>query len=166
MPIDDKTLFHKLEDMWIRHQLIICTLLSIISGISHYFGFITNIRTVTGNVVNFASIVIGVSGVFLTLVITLQESPVFARLKEFFPSFQKNLYLGLKNQISFGLFVVILSIVITALPPAPYKFLATIGVTIWFFFFWYMSLGSFYTVKLVTDIIVKNFELPTRKSRK
>ncbi|WP_234032878.1 hypothetical protein [Paenibacillus faecalis] len=164
-PITEK-IFEKIEDLWIKYSIFICIGLGILSGVLHYFGFLTNVRTLAGNVVNFASIVVGVTGVFLTLVITLQESPAFSRLKEFFPAFQKSLYLGLKSQISYGLLVVILSIVITALPPAPFKILASIGVCIWFFFFWKMSLGAFYIVKLITDIIVKNFEIPKRKSRR
>ncbi|WP_339286658.1 hypothetical protein [Paenibacillus sp. FSL R5-0486] len=159
-------LFEKVEDTWIKHSFLICVGLGILSGILHYFGLLTNVRTVAGSVVSFASIVIGVSGVFLTLIITLQESPAFSRLREFFPTFQKSLYTSLKSQISYGLIVVILSIIITALPPAPFKILASIGVTTWFYFFWYMSLGSFYSVKLITDIIVKNFDIPKRNSRR
>jgi len=154
-----------IEDTWVKHSFLICLFLGIASGALHYFGLIANIRVVTGSVVNFASIVIGVSGVFLTLIITLQESPAFNRLREFFPHFQTNLYTSLRNQIGFGLLVVILSIVITSMPPAPYKWLASIGVAIWFFFFWLLSLGSFYSVNLITDIIVRNFNIPVRRSR-
>lgn len=155
-------IFNKIEDIWLKHSLLICIVLSIITGILHYYGWVTNIRSSTSNVVTFASIVIGVSGVFLTLIITLQESPVFNRLRQYFPTVQTKLYVSFRTQINHGLIVVILSIIINSLPPAPIKYLASIGVAIWFLFFWLMTLGSFYSVKLITDLIVKNFNNNSR----
>ncbi|QGG57423.1 hypothetical protein [Paenibacillus sp. B01] len=156
---------NKIEDIWVKHSIIVCLIIGFLSGALHFFGLITNIRNLMGNVVSFASIVIGVTGVFLTLLITLDDSDVMKRIREFFPAFRLNLYHSLRSQINLGLAVVVGSIIITSLPQAPYRFLASIGVSIWSYFFWYMSLGAFYAVKLVTDIIVKNFDFPQRKSR-
>jgi hypothetical protein len=154
-----------LEDFWVKHSLWLCVVLGIVTGVLHYIGWITNIRSSTSNVVTFASIVIGIMGVFLTLIITLQESPVFKRLGQYLPAIQTKLYLSLRSQINYGLSVVILSILINSMPAAPEKYLASIGVTIWFTLFWLMTLGSFYSVKLITDLIVKNFNIDSRKSR-
>lgn len=153
------------EDIWEKHKIIISILLGIIVGILYFFGYIRNVREVTGTIVTFASIVIGVNGVFLTLVITLQESPAFERLKVVFPAFQKKLYISLRNQINFGLMMVVVSIIIYMLPPSPSKYLSAIGVAIWFQFLSLTCIGSFFSVKLVTDIIVKNFEIPSRSRR-
>lgn len=160
-----KKLLEKIEDFWIKRSIMVCVIFGILSGTAHYYGLISNIRSLTSNVVTFASIVIGVTGVFLTLLITLKESPVFERLKLFFPQIQVQLYINLRNQINYGLIVVILSIVIYVLPPSPNKLLASIGVGIWSYFFWTMSLGSFYSVKLVTDLIIRNVNIPTRTPR-
>lgn len=153
----------KVEDVWASKAFYMCIVLGAVTGSLHYFGFIVNIRTSTANIITFASIVIGVTGVFLTLLITLQESPVFERLRTIFPMFQTKLYTSLRTQINYSLVVVILSIAINSMPPAPYKWLASIGVGVWFTYFWAMSLGAFYSVKLITDIIVKNFNIPTRR---
>lgn len=158
-------LYDSFEKLWERFFLVISILAGVLFGILYNFGILTNIRTVTGNIVSFASIVIAVNGVFLTLIITLQESPAFIRLKEIFPSFQKRLYISLRNQINYGLVVVVISIIINFLPPSPSKYLSSIGVGIWFVFFFPMCIGSFVSVKLVTDIIVKNFDIPTKKRR-
>lgn len=155
-----------LELIWERYSFIISFISCIGVGILYFQGYVTNIRMVTGNVVMFASMVVAVNGVFLTLVITLQESPAFNRLKEIFPSFQKKLYLSLRNQINHGILVVAISIIINVLPPSPSKYLSSLGVSIWFFYFYLMGIGSFVTVKLVTDIVVKTFESPKRSSRK
>lgn len=158
-------LYDSLEILWEKYSIYISVLAGWLIGFLYFKGLVMNIRTVTANIVTFASIVIGVNGVFLTLIITLQESPAFLRLKEIFPSFQTKLYKGLRNQISFGLIVVMISIVINLLPPSPSIYLSAFGVAVWFIFFFEMSIGSFITVKLVTDIIIKNFNIPTRKSR-
>ncbi|MDN4523172.1 hypothetical protein [Fictibacillus fluitans] len=154
-----------LEKTWEKNSLYLSVLAGIVIGYLYYRGYLVNIRSVTGNIVTFASIVIGVNGVFLTLIITLQESPAFVRLKEIFPDFQHRLYVSLRNQINFGLLVVLISIIINLLPPSPSKYLSSIGVGIWFIFFSLMGVGSFISVKLVTDIIVKNFNFPTRSRR-
>ncbi|MEH7436742.1 hypothetical protein V7182_04530 [Neobacillus drentensis] len=158
-------LYDSFEEIWERYSVIISILVGILFGVFYKFGFVTNVRSVTGNIVMLASIVIGVNGVFLTLVITLQESPAFLRLREFFPTFQERLYISLRNQIHYALVVVIISIFINILPPSPNIYFSSIGVSIWFIFFTLMGVGSFISVKLVTDIIVKSFDLPTRKRR-
>ncbi|MEK4495107.1 hypothetical protein [Ureibacillus sp. FSL W8-0352] len=153
------------EVIWEKYSIPLSIVASILIGFLYYKGLIVNIRAVTSNIVTFASIVIGVNGVFLTLIITLQESPAFIRLRELFPSFQTKLYLSLRNQIIYGLVVVIISILINLLPPSPNIYFSVLGVTVWFVFFFLMSIGSFISVKLVTDIIVKNFNITTRKKR-
>lgn len=158
-------IYDSFEKLWEKYSIIISLFASIIIGYLYFKGMVVNIRSVTSNIVTFASIVIGVNGVFLTLIITLQESPAFIRLREIFPAFQTRLYVSLRNQIAYGLIVVLISIVINLLPPSPNIYLSVIGVSIWFIFFFLMSIGSFITVKLVTDIIVKNFDIPTRNSR-
>jgi len=158
-------ILEKLEDLWVRHSVLCCIILGLITGFLYYFGWIVNIRNSTSNVVTFASIVIGIMGVFLTLIITLQESPAFSRLGKYLPAIQSNLYKSLRSQINYGLIVVILSLIINSLPAAPNRYLASIGVFVWFTFFWLMTLGSFYSVKLITDLIVKNFNIQTRTPR-
>lgn len=153
------------EVIWEKYSIPLSIVASILIGFLYYKGLIVNIRAVTSNIVTFASIVIGVNGVFLTLIITLQESPAFIRLRELFPSFQTKLYLSLRNQIIYGLVVVIISILINLLPPSSNIYFSVLGVTVWFVFFFLMSIGSFISVKLVTDIIVKNFNITTRKKR-
>ncbi|WP_391203229.1 hypothetical protein [Psychrobacillus sp. L4] len=159
-------LYGFLEPKWEKYSFAISFLVSILVGVLYFWGWINNIRSVTGNVVTFASIVIGVNGVFLTLVITLQESPAFQRLKDIFPPFQAKLYTCLRDQIITGLVVVLISIIINFLPPSPSPYLSIFGVCIWFYFFVQMFVGSIMSVKLVTDIIIKNFNIPTRSKMK
>lgn len=157
-------LLHWFEDQWVKRYGVISFIFGLVTGVLFYFGYVTNVRNSIGNVVTFASIIIGILGVFLTLLITLQESLVFKRLKEHFPKTNQSLYLWLRSQIWTGMIVVLLSVIISVLPPSPNKALSTIAVVVWSSFFWLMSIGSFYTVKLVADLVVRNFDIPVRKS--
>lgn len=158
--------FRKIENHWLRRSFAICFALAFICGISYYFGLIKNFRFAIINIINFASIIIGVTGVFITLLITLKESPAFKRLRDFFPVLNVSLYKHLRNQINYSLVVILLSIFIYILPPSPNKILSAVGVMIWFWFFWLMSIGAFYTVKLVIDLVIRNDELPKPNNRR
>jgi len=160
-----QTMIRLIEDLWVKHSLVICFVLALIFAIARYLELMNNVRELVDSVINFSSIVIGVTGVFLTLIVTLKESPVFERLGKVFPKITNTLYMSLRNQIFYGLIVVILSILINTLPASPLKILSSIGVGVWFYFFWRLSLGSFYTVKLITDLVVRNFEDNDRNSR-
>lgn len=165
MPSKRQKALDSIEDFWVKHSILLCFFLGLAAGVVHFFEYIQNVREMAGDAINFSSIVIGVTGVFLTLIVTLQESPVFERLRKFFPSVQITLYKTLQKQIYYGLLLVIMSVLIKSLPASPYKILSSIGVSIWFTLFWLVSLGAFYTIKLVTDLVVKNFDLPTTNKR-
>ncbi|MBM7634063.1 hypothetical protein [Geomicrobium sediminis] len=162
-----KLAFHeKIERFWEKYQVWICLIFALLSAVLYYFSLLQDIRGTLGDVITFSSIVIGINGVFLTLVITLKESIAFERLSFLMPKFQERLYKALRDLILYGLALVTLSVIISLLPSSPSRYLSAMGVSVWFFFFWKVSIGSFYTVKLVTDIVVKSMNTPVRKKRK
>ncbi|MEC0715371.1 hypothetical protein [Bacillus licheniformis] len=158
-------LLHKLEDIWVKYNIIICIILGILTGVLSYLNWIVNLKSNGSNIITFASIVIGVMGVFLSLLISLQGSPVFARLNEYYPNLQKKIYTNLRTQIYYALIVVICSIIVNSLPDICNQIVKAVIDGVWFIFIWLMTLGSFYSVKLITDLIVKNFNNPTRNRR-
>lgn len=154
-----------LEGKWERYSVQISIILSIIVGFLYYFKVIENIRSVLSDVIAFASIVVGINGVFITLVISIKLTPAFQRLRDILPNSEKRLFNLLKNQVLYGLTVVLLSIIITLLPYSPSKFLSALGVGVWSFFFMTMAIGSYFTMNLIINIIVANEEDP-RASRR
>lgn len=158
-------LLHKLEDIWVKYNIIICIILGILTGVLSYLNWIVNLKSNGSNIITFASIVIGVMGVFLSLLISLQGSPVFARLNEYYFNLQKKIYTNLRTQIYYALIVVICSIIVNSLPDICNQIVKAVIDGVWFIFIWLMTLGSFYSVKLITDLIVKNFNNPTRNRR-
>ena len=152
-----------LEDLWVKGALYICALLGIMFGLFYYCGLIGDIEFVILSVVSYASIIIGVTGVFLTLLITLKESVVFKRLERLFPNINIKIYLYLRNLIYYGLLVIVISVLISIAPDIPNKIIASMVIGIWFFFFWLMTIGTFYGIKLITDLIVRNIDFKERK---
>ncbi|MGG0914702.1 hypothetical protein ABE147_09115 [Bacillus velezensis] len=158
-------LLHKLEDIWVKYNIVICIILGILTGVLSYLNWVVNLKSNGSNIITFASIVIGVMGVFLSLLISLQGSSVFSRLNEYNPYLQKKIYTNLRTQIYYALIVVICSIIVNSLPEICNNILKAVIDGVWFIFIWLMTLGSFYSVKLITDLIVKNFNNPPRNSR-
>ncbi|WP_404452384.1 hypothetical protein LG329_18675 [Virgibacillus necropolis] len=154
-----------LEDTWEKHSVKISIFLSIIVGILYYLEVIDNLRDVLSDVISFSSIVVGINGVFITLIITIKLTPAFIRLKGILPNFENRLFGLLRSQVMIGLTVVIVSIMITMLPYSPSKLLSAIGTTIWSFFFILMAIGSFFTMNLVINIILANEDDPKVNKR-
>lgn len=150
-----KTVTH-LEAIWEKHSVIISIVLSIIIGLLYYIEIITNIKSVLSDIIAFASIVIGINGVFITLVISIKETTGFKRLKNFIPDFEVKLFNLLKSQTFYGLTVVFVSIIILLLPASPSNVLSAIGVSVWSFFFATMTINAYFTINLLLNLILSN----------
>lgn len=156
---------HKLEDIWVSFNLLICIVLGISTGVMSYFDWIQKLDQNSSNIITFASIVIGVMGVFLGVLASLQDSPTFLRLRQIAPEINKKIYTNLRSQIYYALIVVICSIIINSLPNIQNKIVLSIVDGIWFVFIWLMTLGCFYSVKLITDLIAKSLNNHSRNTR-
>ncbi|CEI81290.1 hypothetical protein BN997_01108 [Oceanobacillus oncorhynchi] len=156
---------NKMEIIWERYSFFISFLLGLFTGILYYFQLITNIRSVLSEVISFASIVVGINGVFITLVISIKTTTAFKRLIKYLPDFEDRLIKLLKSQVMVGLIVVLLSILILLLPISSNLILSSIGVVIWSFFFILMSIGSFFTMNIIMKIISANHEDPKASKR-
>lgn len=154
-----------LEEKWERHSVIISIIFSVTFSVLYFIGVIENIRYVLSDVIAFTSIVVGINGVFITLVISIKLTPAFQRLKKFLPSLEQRLFVLLKKQVMYGLTVVLLSIIIIILPYSPSRFLSFIGVSIWAYFFISMAIGTYFTMNLIINIILANEEDPKASKR-
>lgn len=149
-----------LENGWTEYPYVFCSLFGLITAISYYQGFIINLRSTIAHVVVFSAVILGILGVFLTLLITLRESIVFQRMRVFFPDVNEKLFRWIRDQLWSGISVVLLSVIISVLPTPSNKFLSSFGVFIWSTIFWHIGIGSFYTIKLITDLILRNDNSP------
>ncbi|MFC7859032.1 hypothetical protein ACFUUY_20855, partial [Bacillus velezensis] len=55
-------LLHKLEDIWVKYNIVICIILGILTGVLSYLNWVVNLKSNGSNIITFASIVIGVMG--------------------------------------------------------------------------------------------------------
>lgn len=153
------------EDFLVRWSFVVSIMLSILSGLAHYAGILINLRVTAGNVIMYASAVIAVIGVFLTLVVSLQDTPTFARLREHYPHMQRKLLGFLHKEIALSIILLLFSVIISSLPVIPNKWISSIGVVVWFFFLWETSIGVLYAVKLILDLASRNIDQVKRTPR-
>jgi hypothetical protein len=113
------------------------------------------------NIVPFATMLLTIIGVFLTLFITLSDKEIFKRYRMLFPSSNKKIIKYMRLQFFYGIMLVILTILILILPSAG-KF-DSIGVAIWGFFFWGLSFGSIFVVNLLCQLILKDADPSSSK---
>lgn len=151
------------EDTWEKNHFLISLLLAVCTGIAHFFDLINQFREVLGNVIAYASMLLAVIGVFLTLFITLQNSDLFVRLRSLFPESNIKMIKYMRQQFMFGIALVVISILISILPSAGK--VDSIGIGIWGYFFWDLSIGSCYIIKLLCDLLIKD-QTPIPKLKK
>lgn len=150
-----------IENIWTEYPYAFCSILGIITAVSYYQDLIANLRNAIAHVVVFSAVILGILGVFLTLLITLRESIVFERIRVLFPDVNKKLFKWIRNQLWSGIAVVLLSVIISVLPTPSNKIISSIGVFVWSTIFWHIGIGSFYTIKLITDLILRNDTSPS-----
>jgi uncharacterized membrane protein len=156
------------ENLWVARPWIICGLLGIGTGIAYFYNLITDIRCVISNTATFASIIVAIIGVFLTMVVELSQrtnAPIVQRTKQTSPNFFRRLTRYLRNQILVSILVVLFSLIYPVLPVCIDKQFLTIAVILWGFFFWMMTIGAVYSIILVTDIILRDSQIPTQQRR-
>lgn len=143
---------------WEKHNFITSLIFTIIPVVFYHFGYLSNIRENTGSIITYVTALVTINGVFLTLLITLKESPVFIRLKNSFPHLHDYLYKGLRKQILACIVFMIINIVIAVVGPDINITIAYSGILIWSYFMVNVSVGALYTLKIVTDLAVSEVE--------
>lgn len=128
----------------------------------YYFGFLNNIRENTGSIITFAAGLITLNGVFLTLLVTLKGSPIFIRLKSLFPKLHDYLYYGLKKQIISCIYLILINLIISIVGEVDNFILVVTGIVLWSYFMVDVSIGALYNLKIVTDLAIKDVDLPKK----
>lgn len=142
----------KFWDLWEIKGLYVSAVIAIIPLIIYSLGYIDLIRENAGNFITYASALVTINGVFLTLIVTLKQSRLFERLKKFFPHLYAYLYEGLKGQIKSCIIFIAINLIIAVAGPISNDSIALIGMYIWSYFFVSTFLGAFYTLKVVTNL--------------
>lgn len=124
----------------------------------YFLGSLDNIRESAGSIISYASALLTINGVFLTLLVTLKGSPVFVRLKRLFPKLHNYLYKGLKKQIISCIGLVLVNLLISIVGPTDNLFFIIPGIIIWSYLMIDVSIGALYNLKVVTDLATKEID--------
>ncbi len=150
------------EDTWVKHDQLVFLFLSLVTVFFYWIHVIANFRANFPNIVLFAATITGILGVFLTLVIALQESPAFVRLKKYFPDKNKEIYGRLQKQLAYSMAVIVFSILAQSVVlPIPF-FINSLALGVLSYLFWQMSIGSFYLIVVLISLVTRNFEIPQK----
>ena len=149
---------NKLFDFWEVKPYFINFLCVIPLVFLYVFGWLDNIRENTSSVIGYASALITLNGVFLTLLITLKESPIFKYLKDRFPSVHSYLYTGLRRQIRSAIILIVINLAIGIVGEVDNIYLAIFGMIVWSYYLIDVSIGAIYNLKVVTNLATKKFD--------
>lgn len=139
-------------DLWEKKSIWVSALIAVIPLLIYYFGYLNFIRENTGSFITYASTLVTINGVFLTLIVTLKQSQIFERLRRFFPHLHNYLYEGLKGQIVSCIIFIGINLAISIVGPISNEVVAYVGLYMWSCFFIYTFIGAFYTLKIVTNL--------------
>lgn len=139
-------------DYWEVKYYLVNLIFVIPLALLYFFGWLDNIRENTGSIISYGGTLVTLNGVFLTLLITLKESPIFKYLKNFYPSNYNYLYSGLKRQIQSAVIFIIINLAIAIVGVVENKLLALFGLIIWAYYLIDISIGAVYNLKVVTNL--------------
>lgn len=155
---------YNLEDILIKYLWIILIPFSAIFTYLYSLGIIKNISGVMSDVIVFASIIFAVIGLILTLLISLRESPLFERLKKYFPYIQNEIY-KFTNKILFSTIgVVIMALIVKTISIRNFYYEISVSF-IGLLLFMYMLIGTAYLLKFSTDMVIRNLDLENDKKQ-
>lgn len=145
-------------DLWEIKSIFVTALVALLPLALYLLGFLGLIRENTGSLITYASALVTINGVFLTLIVTLKQSQIFERLRSFFPILYSYLYDGLKGQIKSCIIFILINLVIALVGPVSNKVISSIGMYIWSYFIINISFGAFYTLRIITRLASSKIE--------
>ncbi|KUF29976.1 hypothetical protein [Lysinibacillus sp. F5] len=153
---EERNFIQKSFDYWEKYPFSVKSLITILPVTLYYLGYMSAIRENTGSFIGYAAALITLNGVFLTLLVTLKASPIFERLKKYFPYLHDYLYTGLKKQIVSCIIFSMANLAIATVGPISNIWIIIPGIIIWSYLLVDVSLGALYTLKVVTDLAIND----------
>ena len=149
---------NKIFDFWEVKPFLVNVICVIPFILFYILGWLDNIRENTSSVISYAGALITLNGVFLTLLITLKESPIFAYLRDRYPEIHNYLYTGLKRQIRSAVILIVINLLIGIVGVVENNYLAILGLIIWSYYLIDVTIGAIYNLKVVTNLAVKEYD--------
>lgn len=143
----------KVWDFWEKRSFGINSVIAMLFVYLYWNGNFDLIRENAGNLIAYSIGLMTLNGVFMTLLVTLKESPVFERLRKHFPQLHDDLYEGLKNQVARSIYFIFLNLIISIVGVVSNVFVAYTGLIIWSYLLSDITLGTLYNLRVVKRLV-------------
>lgn len=150
-----------------KFKIFIFLVISAIFAIIYVKGRFKSIRNCTSDVIAISSIILGILGVFIGLLISMKSS-------DFIKKLNKNLSKGnvfeyllkyIRKQFCINLVFVFSTVMIDFAPSISNLILKGILITIWLFLFLLTLWGSFYAVDMIAKIEFSDYKLNNKDDK-
>lgn len=140
-------------NFWENKNYVINSFIVIVLCLVYHFGYLGFIRENAGNLIAFGVALLTLNGVFMTLLVTLKESPIFEQLRKHFPALHDNLYEGLKNQVARSIYFILINLIIGIVGGVSNIYVAYCGLILWSYLISDISFGTLYNLRVVKQLV-------------
>lgn len=160
-----------IKDFIDKYRLILAIFISVVLGYLYFKGNLRSVRFSVSDAISVASIILGILGVFIGLLISVRSDSFFTKLSEYGSNSSVNaevifsrLMTRLRNNFTLNLMFIVLALAVDVLPVTKNLLLKAIffgGLSLLFFLsVW----GAWYLVDLVVSIMLFKPEKSSRKT--
>lgn len=153
----------KLIDFINKYKLLAGIVLAVAFWFLYYNGYTKSIRLSVGNILTVSSIILGLLGVFLGLLIASRDQSFFKRANEYgayysIPKKRKSMFeyilLTVRNNFTLNLLFILLTVLIDIVPSVQNQELKSVFFGVWSGIFAVTLWNAFYIVQVVVKIIL------------
>lgn len=150
-----------------KSHIIIAIILAFILISLTWFEIIKKTYNISSDIISVMAVVIGVYGIYIGVVISLQESNLFKRIRnELNINIEEKLFLKLRNQMAVAVLVIVYSLGIKIVPSSGNILIDMMGLLIWYFLIFEVFINVLLIIVLFTNISKKqNKSVPRREMR-
>ena len=150
-----------------KYKWLISIIISVAFDICYTkLNFIRSIRNCTGDIISISSILLGILGVFVGLLISLRDSDFIKLINKYMEEDAfKFLLEYFRNQFVIKIIFIFVTVVIDFAPAINNKllFIKHVGISIWSVLFLLTLWGTFYIVDLIVNFELKDYSLKNKK---
>ncbi|MDT2612789.1 hypothetical protein [Enterococcus dongliensis] len=132
--------------------------------------YLLSIRGAISNTISFSSIILGILGLLIGLLMSLKEDSLFFKQAKKYDNMDDDVYaklmIRLRNAFMYNLALLILSVIYCFIIPNMNFYIKSIGLMLWFFLFLIVAWDTIYLIWIIVKICTyKPEEKSIRESR-
>ncbi|EEO7552405.1 hypothetical protein G6H54_000774 [Listeria monocytogenes] len=137
---------------------------TVILALLTYIQVIKNVDSIVSDLISVMAVVIGVYGIYIGVVISLQESNLFKRIRdELKINIEEKIFTKLRNQMLIAVLTIIYSLGVKIFPKTGNLVFDTIGLSIWYYLISIVFINIFWIVIFFTNVSKKQNQTVTKR---